>query len=324
MIVAIDFLDHWRTRLLVTLLGDDEFAPMYLLRLWAHCQSRKKWVFDDLPTAALKGICRYAGDAEKLESALLGSGFVGRNGGALEAVGWSEYNATLIASWANGKTGGRPRGSKAKDSRKTRGFPTGNPRDTQDEPTGIPSDTHGEPVGNPRETHGYPTGNPPATHGVTDKRREDKTREEPPPTPPLREGEGGGSRQGEAADEREHPAMPTAPPTPQGRIALLLRSQSISCNPGSPTIASWIESGLTDETLLAAIQAAKDSKRGEAISLGYVNGILRRWAKEQKAAPDISGVRAPARQGWREEDAALAAELTGGIHGHEDDRIIDV
>lgn len=140
VIVDPDFIDHWRTRMLVGLLGSDEMAPIYVLRLWAHCQNRRKWVFD-LPSAALQSICRYAGDAQAFESAMEQSGFTKRIGTDIEVVGWAKYNAALIAAWNNGSKGGRPRKQTSQDSIK----PTDNPWD-----------------------------NPNLTHGVTDKNREDK------------------------------------------------------------------------------------------------------------------------------------------------------
>lgn len=144
MIVDPDFIDHWRTRMLVGLLGGDELAPLYVLRLWAHCQNRKSWVFN-LPAAGLQGICRYTGDAQAFESAMEQSGFAKRTGAEIEVVGWAEYNASLIAAWSNGSKGGRPRKHEAQDDEKT---------------------------------HGKPTGIPQETHGLTDKSREDKSRKE--------------------------------------------------------------------------------------------------------------------------------------------------
>lgn len=147
MIVDPDFADHWKTRMLVDSL-DDEAAPVYLIRLWGHCQNRRTSSFESLPTAALKALCRYPGHPNKLESALAASGFVRREGTTLLVCGWDEYNATLIANWANGKKGGRPRK--------------------------IPTD-------NPAETHGIPTANPNSKSGnpsETDKSRVDEIREE--------------------------------------------------------------------------------------------------------------------------------------------------
>lgn len=143
MIIEPDFVDHWKTRLLVGLLGDDELAPVYLIRLWAHCQQRKSNSFDSLPTAALKAICRFKGNAEEFEKALIESKFVGRDDVGLTVRGWDEYNAALIANWTNGAKGGRPK------------------QQTQTKPTD-----------NPKETHGLSqTGN-----GVSD--REEKSGEE--------------------------------------------------------------------------------------------------------------------------------------------------
>lgn len=139
MIIEPDFVDHWKTRLLVGLLGDDELAPIYLIRLWAHCQQRKSSSFVSLPTAGIKAICRYQGAAPTLEEALIGSGFAARDGAALQVLGWDEYNASLIANWANGSKGGRPKNN--------------------------PPITHGLAMGKPSETHGTPD-------------REDKSRED--------------------------------------------------------------------------------------------------------------------------------------------------
>lgn len=133
MIVDPDFLDHWRTRMVVDALGGDEMAPMYVLRLWAHCQQRRSSSFQ-MPAAGLKALCRYKGDAEALEAALIDAGFVERNGGEIVLPKWAEHNAKLIANWTNGATGGRPK--------KTEEEPTENPTETQPEPT----ETHAEPI----------------------------------------------------------------------------------------------------------------------------------------------------------------------------------
>jgi hypothetical protein len=125
MIVDPDFTEHWKTRMLVGLLDGDEAAPVYVLRLWAHCQNRKQSIFQDLHSEALKALCRFPGPANKLESSLVTSGFIRRHGKDLEVVNWSDYNASLIAAWVNGSKGGRnpgvnktkPRGSRVDESR---------------------------------------------------------------------------------------------------------------------------------------------------------------------------------------------------------------
>lgn len=130
MIVDPDFPDHWKVQMLAGMLGDDPAAPVYLLRLWGHCQNRKKDRFDNLPAMALRAICKYPGDAGEFEAALTECGFVERDDDELIVVGWADHNANLLKSWENGKRGGRPK------------KPTENPRVNQPE--------------NPRETNGSP------------------------------------------------------------------------------------------------------------------------------------------------------------------------
>ena len=134
MIVDPDFFDHWKTLLLVESLGGDKCAPLYVLRLWAHCQNRKRAEFDNLSERALKAICRFEGHANKLLAALEDSGFVRRTGeSSLEVCGWSEYNAKLLANWENGAKGGRPKKQDSANS-ETQPKPNGNPPETQRKP----------------------------------------------------------------------------------------------------------------------------------------------------------------------------------------------
>lgn len=141
-------MDHWRTAMLIEALGEDEMTPLYLLRIWAHCQTRRATRFD-MPCAGLKALCRYKGDAQKLETALIDAGFIVRDGQAIDVPKWGEHNATLVANWINGAKGGRP------------------PK-TQTEPNNNPIVTHAEPI----ETHAEPI-------------REEKRREEQLPTNPI-------------------------------------------------------------------------------------------------------------------------------------------
>ncbi|RYD18224.1 MAG: hypothetical protein EOP88_23390 [Verrucomicrobiaceae bacterium] len=145
MIVDPDFPDHWKTRLLVELLGGDELAPLYLIRLWAHCQNRRASTFENLPPLALKALCRYPGLPAALESALADAGFVRRENQTLTVVGWEDYNATLVANWENGRRGGRPPKPKSPP-----------PPEAPEKPMDNPPETHGLSMGNPRLTHGEP------------------------------------------------------------------------------------------------------------------------------------------------------------------------
>lgn len=169
MIVEPDFADHWKTRMLVDLLDKDEAAPVYLLRLWAHCQTRRQVRFENLPPMALKALCRYPGHPTKLEASLVSSGFVSRDGvGVLTVLKWDEYNAALVANWQNGVKGGRP--------------PKHNPPETQEKPTGNP------------KSNWVMSG---VTDGLDRKGFDQKGKEktEDPPNPPR----GGGTPAGDVA-----------------------------------------------------------------------------------------------------------------------------
>lgn len=150
MIIEPDFLDHWKTRLLMRLL-DTEAAPNYVIRLWSHCQTRKTNKFPEWNPAILASVCRWPGDADQFWSAMMQT-FCRHEDGHLVAHEWDEVNASLIAAWSNGGKGGRPK------------KPTGNPRVN---PESIPV-------------------NPRLTHGVTDREdREDKTEKTLADKPPT-------------------------------------------------------------------------------------------------------------------------------------------
>lgn len=167
MIVDPDFFDHWRTGMVIDAL-QDPCAPIYIMRLWGHCQERKSDRFV-MPTRGLKAQCRYPGDADAFEAALVEAGFLERDGDAILVSGWAEKNAKLLAAHANGKRGGRPK----TDAEITKPKPNDNPTETHDKPTINPTITQEEPTDNPTQTHRKPI-------------REDKSREDiTPPTPPA-------------------------------------------------------------------------------------------------------------------------------------------
>lgn len=155
MIVDPDFFDHWRTRMVADML-QDQLAPVYIMRLWAHCQNRKGDVFD-IPAAGIKALCQFPGSAQDLEDALIAAEYIERNGLTVTVTGWAEKNASLIAAWENGNKGGRPK----KNQKQTDGQPTENP-----------SETHGLPMDNPSLTQTKPI--------REDKRREEETPHIPP------------------------------------------------------------------------------------------------------------------------------------------------
>jgi hypothetical protein len=143
VIVDPDFMDHWRTRMVVDALKD-ELAPVYILRLWAHCQARKSDKHA-MPPAGLKAQCRAPQDAAAFEQAMTDAGFVLREGDSITVLGWAEQNAALLAAWENGARGGRPQKPK-QNPRVSKKEPTGNPRVTQTEPTANPDETQTKPI----------------------------------------------------------------------------------------------------------------------------------------------------------------------------------
>lgn len=144
MIIEPDFLDHWKTRLLMRLLNT-EAAPNYVIRLWSHCQTRKTNKFTEWSPVILSSVCRWPGDADLFWSAMLQT-FCRLEDGHLVAHQWDEVNAGLIASWSNGGKGGRPK-----------------------KPTDNPLKTHGLPTGYPQVNPETNQVNPQVTHGVTDR-----------------------------------------------------------------------------------------------------------------------------------------------------------
>jgi hypothetical protein len=154
MIVDPDFFDHWRTRMVADMLKD-QLAPVYIMRLWAHCQNRKGDVFD-IPAAGLKALCQFSGAAQELEDALVAAEYIARDGLTVTVTGWAEKNAALLAAWENGHKGGRPKKNQ--------------------------NTTDGQPTENPAETHGLPMANPSLTQ--TKPIRVDKRREEDNPLNP--------------------------------------------------------------------------------------------------------------------------------------------
>ena len=155
MIVDPDFFDHWRTRMVADMLKD-QLAPVYIMRLWAHCQNRKGDVFD-IPAAGLKALCQFSGAAQELEDALVAAEYIVRDGLTVTVTGWAEKNASLLAAWENGHKGGRPKKNQ--------------------------NTTDGKPTENPTETHGLPMANPSLTQTKpirVDKRREEEKTEEAP------------------------------------------------------------------------------------------------------------------------------------------------
>lgn len=147
MIVEPGFFNHPKTLAFLSLIEDD-LAPIYVIKLWEYCQIHRQWEFERMTPYMLKSITGFKNDAQKLYDAMLEAGFIRKNDReAIVVHNWDRHNAGLIASWHNGRKGGRPK--------KTQTKPNENPWDNPwDNPQVNPRD-------NPDKTHGV-------THGVTD------------------------------------------------------------------------------------------------------------------------------------------------------------
>ncbi|MBY8605245.1 hypothetical protein K7N18_10385 [Burkholderia arboris] len=283
MIVDPDFVDHWKTRMLVDLLGGDELAPVYLIRLWAHCQHRRAWVFDGVPPAALKAICRFGGSADQLDSAMRECRFIVRDdGGVLEVRSWDEYNAQLIANWKNGKKGGRPKKS-TEPHPKAEGQPAANHQVTHGLPTGIPSESHGvsdrmgcDVIGGTNSRRRYTAGseavdNSPAgqqqqkTETTTEGNRTDSQ----PQNPGAQEIAAGGAVV--VADEQRlgHGAASGMAPVfraPDDGLPVLsvsiewLQERGVQIDASNDLLIGWRRAGVTEGQFIIAIGKAKTYK----------------------------------------------------------------
>lgn len=173
MIVHPDFFDHWKTKAVIKKLKDPA-APIYVQRLWAHCQKMRTSQFA-MSDDALKWICDFPGEGSALREAMKTCRFILQNPD--EPTGftvhqWEQHNASLINSWVNGQKGGRCK------------EPTGYPPAAQTNPPKSNSNSlrvqNKKKVDNPRVSESEPT----LSVEETQKRRQEvaqlfrKTREQ--------------------------------------------------------------------------------------------------------------------------------------------------
>lgn len=204
MIVDPSFLDNHRTRDLIAELDGDPCAPLYVLRIWAECQARKAWRHKWKPRS-LHSICHAPATLtpERLEAALIEGRFIDRVGEEIVCDEWEKLNAQLIASWANGRNGGRPKKA-----------PTVGPAPllatAGEAPPGAPPEN---PTVNPRVSAGLTVGQPEGEPIRLDKSID------PPPSAQSPHGATAPTPHGgavpAAATSASSPASETPPPAPE-------------------------------------------------------------------------------------------------------------
>ena len=156
-LISPDFCDHWKTRLLIQLTGN-EAAPLAVIRLWCHCHNCKRYEFPKMTAQQLSSICHWRIRKLSCEDALVQAGFLDKllpNG--YGAHGFRECNAGLCQRWESGSKGGRPSESK-KDNENAASDETGrkpddNRRVTGKEPINQPTN---QPI-NPNKPTNQPT-----------------------------------------------------------------------------------------------------------------------------------------------------------------------
>ena len=99
MLIQNDFINHWKTRLLINRLGR-EAALVALLSLWAYCEKRRAWELR-LSPLELAGLCDFAGDPKVLHDSLVEFRFLDPtiDPSWVRVHDWGQTNSSLVAKW---------------------------------------------------------------------------------------------------------------------------------------------------------------------------------------------------------------------------------
>ena len=126
MIVQPDFCEHWKSRLLVEITGD-ESSLIAVLRLWSHCQHSRRSEFPEMTPAQLASVCHWGDRKPACHVALVKAGFVEKlTPKGFAAHQWSQHNAQLLQKWQAGQKGGRPPTSEKANEKADSEKPTDN------------------------------------------------------------------------------------------------------------------------------------------------------------------------------------------------------
>ena len=100
-------------------------------------------------------------------------------------------------------------------------------------------------------------------------------------------------------NQNQPPATPTLSVDRAGaatavELSITFRKAGVQTQPADPRLLALVEQGISVATALSACAEAKKSKPNGGIGIGYVVGILNRWASEAKAM-QVAGALPPAR-----------------------------
>ncbi len=108
-------------------------------------------------------------------------------------------------------------------------------------------------------------------------------------------------------EPEETSADDALPILPHVALSIAMRKHKVDCQPANPLLHELAAQGVTPETAEAACLEAIKSKP-EGFSLGYVCGILKRWADDAKKMK-VSGASAPKKtSAWWASDSTILAE----------------
>lgn len=103
MVIHPDFINHWKTRLLIARIGR-EAALVALLALWAYCERKRAWELR-LSPLELAGMCDYQGEPVEFFNWLIEFRFLDRtiDPSWFRVHDWENVNSGLVSKWKASK-----------------------------------------------------------------------------------------------------------------------------------------------------------------------------------------------------------------------------
>lgn len=103
-------------------------------------------------------------------------------------------------------------------------------------------------------------------------------------------------------------------------LSKALRAEGIDSQPADPRLIAMADQGVTAETLQAAAAEAKRAKPGERIPVGYVIGIVERWAKDAAGVAASGATKPVAKMGGRQAAISNYAAQAAAARGESNER----